>query len=139
MFVHQRFLTNGIQASEWPNAYARFFRVLRPGGSAQFMEVDQATWPQRTKAERKIINSRRLLAEKTGLLFDAAKRSPKMIGNAGFTDIRTETKFISLDKGICIGEDGVVDTAAIGRNRRCTERNEECYFTSGHSHISLRK
>ena len=110
-FVHQRFLTGGIRASEWPLVISEFYRVLQPGGSVQLMELDLASWPHIFEPEAKLLRSRDLLAEKNGLLYDTAKKLAGLLQNAGFTEIRQETVYIPLGKEA--GEDGLTGTASI--------------------------
>lgn len=112
-FVHQRLLAAGILANEWPTVVSEIYRVLRTGGSTQFIELDLMSWPRTTDAEKKLHGGRDALADKIGLLANIGTKIPKLLDDAGFTDVRSEVRYIPLGKRYEITEDGERGSASI--------------------------
>ncbi|KDQ21810.1 hypothetical protein BOTBODRAFT_50355 [Botryobasidium botryosum FD-172 SS1] len=97
--VHQRLLTLGLTAAEWPDAFLELKRVLVPGGWAQIEESSAGSrhWesgPITARFEDMLSK----LNTSRGHIFDTAAQIPNFLADAGFTNIRTEVRGIPLGK-----------------------------------------
>jgi hypothetical protein len=90
----------------WKTAVAEIFRILAPGGWVELVEsdVNWAVGPQSTKVET-IVHA---LFQEKGLLVDLEVQIPGFLGEAGFTDIHSESQGMSL--GRAAGGDGFEGT-----------------------------
>ena len=132
-FVHQRLLTVALRAAEWPIAIAEIFRVLKPGGAVQLIELDFPNWPKATQADRMRDEITEILTKKKGLMYDCASKLPQMLRKAGFMEIQTETKLMPVGRNSGeygpLGRDGFVG-AFRAMKQRFIEANGFQYMRS---------
>jgi SAM-dependent methyltransferase len=106
--VHQRLLMAGLQRSEWPIVLGEIHRVLRPGGWVQLGE--SSTWggehPGKPCLE-KLTAMVRSIASSRNLNLDCAKDMPKMLADAGFVEVQSESRMQRVGKWN--GESGVAN------------------------------
>ncbi|KAF7363552.1 S-adenosyl-L-methionine-dependent methyltransferase [Mycena sanguinolenta] len=108
-FVHQRCLMLALQVSQWPQAIQEIFRVLRPGGWVQLTET--TFWPEGKYPGRpcmeKLVTMYRRITEARNLHVDCASEIPRMLEEAGFVDIQSETRMQRMGKSA--GDIGVAN------------------------------
>lgn len=88
-FVNQRMLAAALTAEEWPVAISEIFRVLKPGGSVQIMELD-LSWPQGDHADA--IMPIKKLYSSNGFMWDSPAHILDWLRAAGFTDVKIDEK-----------------------------------------------
>jgi ubiquinone/menaquinone biosynthesis C-methylase UbiE len=107
--VHQRLLILALQVPQWPKAMQEIYRVLRPGGWVQFAESTpwhEDKYPGKPCMEKLTAMYRRV-AEARNLYVDCAYDIPKMLEEAGFVDIRSESRMQLMGKWA--GEIGIAN------------------------------
>ncbi|KAJ7940349.1 S-adenosyl-L-methionine-dependent methyltransferase [Mycena leptocephala] len=107
--VHQRLLMAGPQVPQWPKALQEIYRVLRPGGWVQIAESSpfhEDKYPGKPCME-KLTTMFRRVTDSRNLYVDCAYDMPKMLEEAGFVDIRSESRMLLLGKWA--GEIGVAN------------------------------
>lgn len=107
--VHQRLLILALQVPQWPKAMQEIYRVLRPGGWVQFAESipwHEDKYPGKPCMEKLTALFRRV-GESRNLYIDCAYNIPKMLEEAGFVDIRSESRMQLMGKWA--GEIGVAN------------------------------
>jgi len=110
--VNQRLLMAALLATEWPIAVSEIFRVMKHGGTAQFLEFYH-TIPLSPNlvASRKFDRIIDALYEENGLMRDCAAQISKMLAYAGFVDIKVDKRTVST--GRAGGKIGAMCTASI--------------------------
>ncbi|KAF8205687.1 hypothetical protein K438DRAFT_1964103 [Mycena galopus ATCC 62051] len=102
--VHQRLLIMGLEVPQWPKAIQEIHRVLRPGGWVQLTETvgwkgkEYVEYPGRPCLE-KLATMYQHLAELHNFDLDCAYHIPQMLQEAGFVDIRSESRMQALGNG----------------------------------------
>ncbi|THH06383.1 hypothetical protein EW145_g4123 [Phellinidium pouzarii] len=91
--VHQRLLLAALRRSEWPKALSQMFRILRPGGYVQLGEA--GAWHAGAVTERHA-DMLHTLFESRELLLEVSSDMSTFLRDAGFVDIRVETRTIPL-------------------------------------------
>lgn len=92
-FVNQRMLMGALLSEEWPVVLSEVLRVLKPGGHAQFAELDvPIMFVNGGPTCRRYLDLVEKVYEKHGFLFDAAQKIPQMLQSVGFTEIISEKK-----------------------------------------------
>lgn len=98
-FVNQRLLCFGLLASEWPVALSEIYRVLKPGGYVQFVDMDFSA-----KALNGGTHTNRFLdlfvelMKKRSFIHDCSSRLKSLVEKAGFIDIISEKKYLPMGK-----------------------------------------
>ncbi|KAL1759622.1 S-adenosyl-L-methionine-dependent methyltransferase [Schizophyllum commune] len=93
-FVHQRLLNAALRAEEWPQVIAEAYRVLRPGGWAQFVECS-TLWLRGPVAQR-FLEIYRALYNSRNMLLTCAEDIPQMLEDADFQNVRSERVYIEM-------------------------------------------
>ncbi|KAF8515736.1 hypothetical protein JB92DRAFT_3082814 [Gautieria morchelliformis] len=94
--VSQRLLITAVRRREWPVALSERFRVLKPGGWAQRGEIGKTHLPgPKTRQHQSLLS--KPFAHRD-ILLDCANQLPAMLIEAGFTDVRMETRLLPLGK-----------------------------------------
>lgn len=110
--INQRFLFSALATKEWPEALSELFRVLKPGGTVQLVEMA----PDHPVPETPVVLQVGEVVRKTfdafGLHFDIAENLPDLLLAAGFVDIVPEKK--QLPVGRLWGEIGMQGKLSIG-------------------------
>lgn len=97
-FVNQRFLAAGLPGSEWYSAISELFRVLKPGGHIELIDVDfQATINAGPHSTRFLGLLSELFANR-GLLFDCARRVRGFAEAAGFVVVKADKHYFPVGK-----------------------------------------
>ncbi|KAJ7676025.1 S-adenosyl-L-methionine-dependent methyltransferase [Mycena polygramma] len=92
--VHQRLLILALQKSEWHKDIQEIYRVLRPGGWVQLAESapwHEGNYPGKPYMEKLSAIFRRV-TEARGLFVDCVYHIPKMLEEAGFVEIQSESR-----------------------------------------------
>lgn len=110
--VNQRFLFGALLAKEWPVALSEIYRVLKPGGAVQLIEMDPYSPTPTTSITSQIIKSTSEACEMLGLQIGIAGSLADLVKATGFVDVVDETKRLPLGK--TWGEIGLQGTLAIG-------------------------
>ncbi|KAL1665328.1 S-adenosyl-L-methionine-dependent methyltransferase [Schizophyllum commune] len=92
--VYQRLLIAALRAQEWSQAIAEAYRVLQPGGWAQFVECS-TLWLRGPVAVRALEIKRALFSHRR-MLSTCAEDIPQMLEDAGFHNVRSERVFIEM-------------------------------------------
>ncbi|KAF7311460.1 S-adenosyl-L-methionine-dependent methyltransferase [Mycena kentingensis (nom. inval.)] len=98
--IHQRLLLLALEVPQWPVALREMHRVLHPGGWVQLAESTPwhvGTYPGRPCME-KLTALYRAVAEARGLYVDCAYDMKKMLADAGFVDICSESRMQQMGK-----------------------------------------
>jgi ubiquinone/menaquinone biosynthesis C-methylase UbiE len=109
--VHQRLLMLALQVPQWPKAVQEIYRVLRPEGWVQIAEAAafyEGQNPDKPCMEKLTAMYRRI-TEARNLYVDCTHGISKMLEEAGFVDIRSESRAQSMGKWA--GEIGVANGA----------------------------
>ncbi|KLO08430.1 S-adenosyl-L-methionine-dependent methyltransferase [Schizopora paradoxa] len=94
--VHQRLLFGGLRESEWPVAISEMFRILKPGGAIQLMEVriSEPVGPSMAEFDGILVE----FFKKRGLLHDIDLRLEVLAADAGFTHITAKKKDVLIGR-----------------------------------------
>ncbi|KAI5117084.1 hypothetical protein M0805_009488 [Coniferiporia weirii] len=101
-FVHQRLLMAALKRNEWPVALKQIFRVLSPGGWVQLGEFGE--W-RAGPINKKHAVMHRALFDSRNLCLDIYADLPRLLEEAGFTNIKVEKRTIPL--GARGGQQGI--------------------------------
>jgi len=95
-FVNQRLLILALTKTEWEEVISEIYRVLKPGGYAQFVEID-SNWYSgpKTAAHVEFLST---FLEAKGLDLQCCEHIPGWMTAAGFVDVRTEEITVKIGK-----------------------------------------
>ena len=95
--INQRHLFAALLRTEWPKALSEMYRVLRPNGSVQLVEL-QIVSPLRTNAMHTARHQEyfKVAFDFLGLASDISERLPDLLANADFVDVVCEKKVIPV-------------------------------------------
>lgn len=114
--VNQRLLVAALRTEEWPVVLSDVLRVLKPGGYAQFAEMDcKETFVNGGPACRRYLELCEKIYEKQRLFLDVAQQIPHILEEAGFTGIVSEKKLGGV--GDSLGKIGKMGAAILGAVR----------------------
>jgi len=92
-FVHQRLLMLALQRFQWPLVMRELFRVTKPGGWIELCEGGEYTAGPINERHKDI---HRALKEHRGLFHGCARFLPTMLAEAGFVNIRVDSRPATL-------------------------------------------
>lgn len=94
--VNQRLLILALTKAEWKKVISEIYRVLKPGGYAQFVEID-SNWYSgpKTTAHVEFLS---IFLEAKGLDLQCCEHIPEWMTAAGFVDVRTEKIKVKIGK-----------------------------------------
>lgn len=107
-----------LLVAEWPKALAELYRVLKPGGAVQLIELDGRHTVPETELTAQVLNATSKAFEILGLQAGITENLAHLLGVAGFVDIVDETRRMPLGKSW--GEIGVQGTISFGGGIRNT-------------------
>jgi len=110
--VNQRFLFGALLAKEWPEALAEIYRVLKPGGAVQLIEMNPRFPVPETPAVGQVRDIVHKMYEAKGLQVDVAESLAVLLHSAGFVDVVSEKK--QMPVGRLWGEIGMQGSLSIG-------------------------
>lgn len=116
-FAHQRLLTAGLPGPDWPTAVSELFRVVKPGGHIQLLEVDFTNIVNAGPSTVRAYSLLSDLFDKRRLLFDCSKHLQRFAEAAGFIDVRSDKGYWAMGKKAWggVGELGTKDMRLILR------------------------
>ncbi|KLO12992.1 S-adenosyl-L-methionine-dependent methyltransferase [Schizopora paradoxa] len=114
--VNQRLLFTALLAKEWPVALSEIYRVLKPGGVVQLLEIDSRFPVPEAPAVVQIRDIMCNVADKNGLQLGVADNLVSFLESAGFVDIASEKKCLPL--GRSFGEVGLQGAFALAGGLR---------------------
>lgn len=101
--VHQRLLICAYTRDQWQRSIKEMFRVLKPGGYTQLIEIGPE-WVSGEKTAQHVLFLDEFLGSK-GMLMRCGVYIADMLRAAGFTDVKSEG--VVMNVGKWAGEDGV--------------------------------
>jgi ubiquinone/menaquinone biosynthesis C-methylase UbiE len=94
--IHQRLLICGLSTENWRTALRELYRVTKPGGWIQLIEIDaQAMRPRTGPGGKKLLEWLQDLMNQTGLVVDAVDRVEGHVKAAGFENFTKEMKLFT--------------------------------------------
>ncbi|KLO06586.1 S-adenosyl-L-methionine-dependent methyltransferase [Schizopora paradoxa] len=111
-FVNQRYLVGALLAKEWPVVLSEFYRVLKPGGAVQLIEIDLRSPTPETPISVQTRDAKWKAFDTLGLDYGVAGNLAKLLESAGFVEVVDEIRRLPLGK--TWGEIGVQGTISIG-------------------------
>lgn len=116
-FVNQRFLNGALLATEWPKALAEIYRVLKPGGAVQLIELDPRYVVPETTVTAQVCAAISKACDMLGLQIGVAESLADLLRASGFVDVADEAKRMPVGKSWGeIGEQGTISFAGALRN-----------------------
>ena len=118
--VNQRFLIAALTGDDWVSGIAEIYRVLKPGGVAQFVEREW-TCPEELRYGpiQTYYDFLEVTFNERGLVIQCASSIPKLAEKAGFVNIKDERKVMPVGKRFGeMGEMGRRVTIGAFRNFR---------------------
>ncbi|ESK87497.1 hypothetical protein Moror_10909 [Moniliophthora roreri MCA 2997] len=95
-FAHQRMMHAALSLNEWPLALREIHRVLKPGASIQLFE------PLKPSGDTSAIERQAQIFNKmfrfAGMEPDAGLKLPQFLRDAGFVDVRCDTRMALLNR-----------------------------------------
>lgn len=107
-----------LLAKEWPVALSEIYRVLKPGGAVQLIEMDSLSPTPVTPMTSQIIKRTSEVCDRLGLQLGIAGSLAALAKATGFVDIVDETRRLPLGK--TWGEIGLQGTFAVAGAYRST-------------------
>lgn len=109
-FINQRFLFGALLAIEWPVALSEIYRVLKPGGAVQLIEMDPRSPLPKSPVSAQISDALPKACEKLGLQVGIAETLVDEVRAAGFHVVVDDIRRMPLGKQW--GEIGLQGTIA---------------------------
>ena len=94
--VNQRLLILALTKAEWKSVISEIYRVLKPGGYAQFVEID-SNWYSGPKTTAHVAFLSTFLQAK-GLDLHCCEHIAEWMTAAGFVNVRTEEITVKIGK-----------------------------------------
>lgn len=111
-FINQRLLFSALLREQWPQALSEMYRVLKPGGAVQLVEMDLF----HPVPESSVVSYYREIHESSmdvaGLLPRAGLKLYDMLLSSGFVGVKSEAKHTPVGK--MWGEIGIQGSKAYG-------------------------
>ncbi|RCH84491.1 hypothetical protein CU098_001335, partial [Rhizopus stolonifer] len=103
-YVHQRLLIGGLTHDDWKNALKEHFRILKPGGYIELVEVGMTDLYKAGPLMSTLQSTFRAVMEARGLQFDVALQLKDRLQEAGFENIVVKKLPIPFNHGGKIGQ-----------------------------------
>ncbi|KAF9455049.1 S-adenosyl-L-methionine-dependent methyltransferase [Macrolepiota fuliginosa MF-IS2] len=101
--VHQRLLIAGLRTHEWEQATKEMYRVLKPGGWVQLLELDIWTSGPALAKHRELLYRH---SDRQGTMWrNIAKCMPDFLKQSGFVNLHQDVRKTPL--GVWAGRDGI--------------------------------
>lgn len=97
-FVNQRLLFSALLREQWPEVLSEIFRVLKPGGAVQFVEMDLYHPVPETPVVSYYRDIHELGMDKAGLLGRVGTKLHGMLLDSGFVGVKSEAKHNPVGK-----------------------------------------
>jgi len=96
--VHQRYVANALRTSDWKAALSEFYRVLKPGGALQLVEIDFRYPTPKGPAMEKYDELQQVARKTGGVPTDAASQLGAWAKEAGFVNVVAEKKYVPVSR-----------------------------------------
>ncbi|KZT52840.1 S-adenosyl-L-methionine-dependent methyltransferase [Calocera cornea HHB12733] len=96
--IHQRFLSGAFGNSDWHTCLGQLWTALRPGGWLKLEELYGRITPSLPRSTE-LMRISLELETKRGIDFAAVEKLPEWIGQAGFEDVRVDSRKWILGPG----------------------------------------